>query len=157
MVYLKYIYFYNTEIGNIGIVADDSSIKNVFFKATDIKGLIEVKETPLLKKAGTQLIEYLSGKRSNFTVPLAPEGTDFQKRVWFSLIGIPYGQTRSYGEIAKRIGNPKAARAVGMANNQNPIPIFIPCHRVIGANGRLTGYAAGLEIKKYLLNLENRK
>ena len=101
-----------------------------------------------------ELEEYFQGKRKVFTVPCVPKGTDFQKRVWEALIQIPYGETRTYKEIAAAAGNPKASRAVGMANNRNPIPIIIPCHRVIGTNGSLTGYAGGLKVKEYLLKLE---
>ena len=106
--------------------------------------------------AAEQLREYLRGERKMFDLPLAPEGTVFQKAVWSALQEIPYGQTRSYGEIAAQIGRPKACRAVGMANHCNPIPIFIPCHRVVGADGSLTGYAGGLECKRTLLDLERR-
>lgn len=112
------------------------------------------KSTPLLRAAEAELSEYFSGKRKTFTVPLAPQGTVFQQAVWNALLTIPYGQTRTYGEIAVQIGNPKAARAVGMANNRNPLPILIPCHRVIGANGSMVGYGGGLSIKETLLALE---
>ena len=98
---------------------------------------------------------YLSGERRTFDLPLAPEGTAFQKAVWAELEKIPYGETRSYGQIAAQVGNAKACRAVGMANHRNPIPIFIPCHRVIGADGSLTGYGGGLDCKKVLLRLEH--
>ncbi len=111
-------------------------------------------ETPLIREAAKQLKEYLSGKRKTFDLSLDPEGTPFQKAVWKTLTGIPYGETRTYKDIAERIGNPKACRAVGMANNKNPIAILIPCHRVIGAGGKLVGYAGGLDIKKKLLDLE---
>lgn len=104
-----------------------------------------------------QLEAYFAGDLDNFRLPLAPQGTPFQQRVWKELIKIPYGQTISYGELARRIGNPKASRAVGLANGSNPIPIIIPCHRVIGADGRLTGYGGGLEIKEKLLALESRR
>ena len=110
--------------------------------------------TPLLLAAETQLAEYFSGKREVFDLPLAPKGTPFQKSVWHALCDIPYGETRTYGEIARVVGNEKASRAVGMANHRNPIPVIIPCHRVIGANGTLTGYAGGLERKTLLLRLE---
>lgn len=110
--------------------------------------------TPLLRQAAAELREYFAGERKTFTVPLAPKGTPFQQRVWAALQTIPYGETRSYGEIAAQIGNPKACRAVGMANNRNPLPIFIPCHRVVGSDGKLVGYAGGLDIKTYLLELE---
>lgn len=113
-------------------------------------------ETPLIRKAAKQLNEYLAGKRKAFDLPLEPEGTPFQKAVWKALTGIPYGSTRTYKDIAESIGNPKACRAVGMANNKNPIAILIPCHRVIGTDGKLVGYAGGLDIKKKLLELEKQ-
>ena len=111
-------------------------------------------ETPLIRRAAVQLQEYFAGKRKVFDLPLAPEGTSFQHRVWAVLRSIPYGQTLTYGEVAARAGNPKASRAVGMANNRNPLMIIVPCHRVIGAGGRLVGYACGLDKKEFLLNLE---
>lgn len=101
-----------------------------------------------------QLNEYFTGRRKSFDLPLAPEGTEFQKRVWKALSAIPYGETRTYGEIAALAGNPKASRAVGLANNKNPIGIIVPCHRVVGADGKLTGYAGGLKAKEWLLDLE---
>ncbi|HCY83780.1 MAG TPA: cysteine methyltransferase [Desulfobacteraceae bacterium] len=101
-----------------------------------------------------QLGEYFSGSRTRFDLDLTLSGTDFQKQVWEKLRHIPYGQTISYGELAKRVGNPKASRAVGLANGKNPIPIIIPCHRVIGKNGKLTGFGGGLDVKAYLLELE---
>lgn len=110
--------------------------------------------TPLLVEAVKQLEEYFSGKRQAFTLPLNPKGTPFQRRVWEALQQIPYGQTASYQDIAIQIGKKNACRAVGMANHHNPIAIIIPCHRIIGKNGALTGYNGGLSIKKHLLNLE---
>ena len=101
-----------------------------------------------------QLTEYFDGRRRRFDLPLAPEGTPFQQRVWQALLDIPYGETISYGELASRIGQRSASRAVGLANGSNPLPIVIPCHRVIGANGKLTGYGGGLPIKQQLLALE---
>ena len=111
-------------------------------------------ETPLLKEAATQLQEYFSGRRQIFNLPLSPRGTPFQQKVWQALQTIPYGQTRSYQDIAIQINEPKACRAVGQANHYNPLAIVIPCHRVIGKSGRLTGYAGGLNIKTRLLQLE---
>ncbi|PYJ53323.1 MAG: cysteine methyltransferase [Verrucomicrobia bacterium] len=104
-----------------------------------------------------QLQAYFAGELENFNLPLAPEGTQFQMEVWRRLCDIPYGQTISYGELARRVGNPKASRAVGLANGSNPIPIVIPCHRVIGSNGKLTGYGGGLPIKEKLLALERHQ
>ena len=104
--------------------------------------------------AGEQLAEYFSGERVDFDLPLDAAGTPFQRRVWQALTEIPYGGTSTYGEIARRLGRPRAARAVGGANNRNPLPVVVPCHRVIGAGGSLTGYAGGLRIKRFLLDLE---
>lgn len=109
---------------------------------------------PLLEQAAAELAAYFAGQLRTFTVPLAPAGTEFQQRVWAALREIPFGKTATYGEIAARVGNPRACRAVGQANNRNPIPILIPCHRVIGAGGQLTGYAGGLDVKQKLLALE---
>ncbi len=113
-----------------------------------------VKETPLTALAAKELAEYFAGKRKDFTVPLAAVGTPFQLSVWRALIDVPYGTTVSYGELARRMGNPAATRAVGMANHNNPLPVFIPCHRVIGASGKLVGYGGGLDKKESLLKLE---
>ena len=110
-----------------------------------------------LADAEAQLKEYFAGKRQRFDIPLSVQGTDFQRRVWSALQEIPYGETRCYQELAAAVGNGKAARAVGMANNHNPILILIPCHRVIGKTGQLTGYAAGIDRKQYLLDLEAGK
>lgn len=117
---------------------------------------VQEKETPLLRETKKQLQEYFNRQRKSFDLPLQPEGTSFQQRVWHALRQIPYGETRSYKELADMIGNPKACRAVGGANNKNPILILTPCHRVIGTDGSLTGFAAGLSAKKYLLELEQR-
>jgi len=151
---MKRIYYYETIIGTIGIADENYAITNLYFGERAEHQGICIEESALIKEAVHQLIDYFSGKRKIFDLPLAPKGTDFQKKVWAVLCTIPYGETMSYGEVAETIGNPKAARAVGMANNKNPIPIFIPCHRVIGANGKLIGYASGLHIKESLLNLE---
>ncbi len=151
---MKHIFFYSTSIGELGIIAEELAITNLFFKGEDISSDTVVKEIPLLREAGQQIRDYLAGKRISFDLPLAPKGTDFQQKVWQALQEIPYGEVRSYGEVAKEIGQPKAARAVGMANNKNPILILIPCHRVVGATGKLVGYAAGLDVKERLLQLE---
>lgn len=117
----------------------------------------EMRDTPVLMRAKEQLEEYLTGERQAFSLPLAPRGTPFQLQVWQALREIPYGETRTYGEIAARIGNPRACRAVGMANHHNPLLIIVPCHRVIGASGQLTGFGAGLAVKEKLLKLEENK
>ena len=109
---------------------------------------------PLLLQEQTELTEYFAGKRREFTVPVSLMGTDFQMQVWQKLREIPYGETCSYGQLAEAVGNPRAARAVGMANNRNPVMIIVPCHRVIGKNSALVGYGGGLPAKKYLLELE---
>lgn len=150
---MKYVKYTNTKIGNMAIIEEDNKIIAIEINQ-EIRENIMQKETPLLKETGKQLLEYLEGKRKNFTVPLNPKGTKFMKEVWTALQEIPYGETRTYGQIAQRIGKPKAARAVGMANHRNPIPIIIPCHRVIGSNGKLVGYALGMKMKKFLLTLE---
>ena len=110
--------------------------------------------TPLLQRAAQQLTEYFDARRRRFDLPLRPQGTAFQQAAWSALCDIPYGQTRTYAQQAAAIGRPKACRAVGMANHCNPLPLFIPCHRVIGAGGKLTGYAGGLAVKRFLLELE---
>jgi len=145
-------YSYNMPVGTIGIYEKENKICAV--RLADIQDVCEEKETPLIKETAQQLKEYFAGSRKEFTLPLLLEGTDFQIKVWQALTKIPYGETRSYKQIAQNIGNPKAQRAVGGANNKNKILIIIPCHRVTGANGSLTGYACGIDIKRYLLNLE---
>ena len=149
------IFYYDTKIGKIKIEENGVAITKICFIGKDIQEEI-CNETELLKKTIKQIEEYFEGKRSFFDLPLESKGTEFQKKVWKALIEIPYGETRSYGDIAKIIGNGKASRAVGMANNKNPIPIIIPCHRVIGANGKLVGYAGGLDLKEKLLELEKQ-
>ena len=148
------VFFYQTGIGKIGIAELRGAISNLYFQEEQIPCSNTILETDLLKEASRQLQDYLAGKLIEFDLPLAPAGTEFMQRVWSSLRNIPYGETRSYQEIAQDVGNVKAARAVGLACNRNPIPIFIPCHRVIGAGGKLTGYRGGLKIKANLLGLE---
>ena len=152
---MMFSYIYNTIIGNIAIFCENDFIVSIKFVGKNFDSSnIEFKETKLIKDTYKQLSEYFSGKRKFFTVPLKQNGTDFQNKVWNALKKIPYGETRSYKDIAIEIGNPKACRAVGMANNKNKIPIIIPCHRVIGINNKLVGYAGGLHIKMKLLELE---
>ena len=138
-----------TPIGLLTLQADEAAVTAIRFGADGAQDA-----SPLLDAAEAQLREYFAGARRTFDLPLAPHGTAFQQRVWAALRTIPYGETRTYGELAAAIDSPNASRAVGMANHRNPIPIIIPCHRVIGANGTLTGYAGGLEIKRRLLALE---
>lgn len=148
------IFFYKTIIGIIGIEEKENKICRLYFQGQNIPDEIEIKETALLQKAGSELKGYLNGEIKKFSFPLYIEGTDFSKKVWEALCKIPYGETLTYKQLAEKVGNPKAARAVGLACNKNPIPIFIPCHRVIGSSGKLTGYLGGLKIKDYLLNME---
>lgn len=152
-----YYYQYPTALGDITITCTEDAITAIHPLGALPAGVNNIGEnvrTAIMDKAFLEIKEYLEGKRKTFDVPLAPKGTAFQQKVWNALRTIPYGETRSYSEIAEMIGNPKACRAVGMANNKNPIIIMIPCHRVIGKNGSLVGYACGLEKKEYLLNLE---
>jgi methylated-DNA-[protein]-cysteine S-methyltransferase len=114
-------------------------------------------QNPLLLQAASQLCDYFAGRRHTFELPLDPQGTEFQRKVWKALAEIPYGETRSYRDIAAAVGLPRAVRAVGAANGRNPLPIMVPCHRVIGVDGKLVGYAGGLRVKKLLLELEGRQ
>ncbi len=150
------MFFYDTPIGRILIEEDGSAITQLYFCDELGSHDFAFRETALLKEAGVQLNEYFTGKRKVFDLPIATFGTAFQQSVWKALRNIPYGQTRSYGQIARAIGNEKACRAVGMANHKNPISIIIPCHRVIGSNGKPVGYGGGLNRKSYLLELEKR-
>lgn len=153
---MKYVYYYETLIGRIGIAEEEGYITDVILPSYPFEEECIEAETPLLKKAAEQLYTYLAGERQVFDLPLKPYGTPFRKRVWDALCQIPYGETRSYKDIARAVGNEKACRAVGGANNKNPISIFIPCHRVIGADGKLVGYGGGIDIKIKLLELEKR-
>ena len=146
-------YRFDTPLGPMALVSEEESIVRLYLPNAPTPRLMS-RETPLLARGRDQLLEYMAGRRKTFDLPLAPQGTPFQQRVWAALRDIPYGQTRSYREIAQAVDCPKGFRAVGLANNRNPIPIFIPCHRVLGADGSLTGYAGGLELKKALLSIE---
>jgi len=152
---MKKYYFYGHKFCNLFIAEEKGAVCNVLFRKEDLKGGCEKSETPLIKETAKQLDEYFNGKRRVFDLPLVLHGTDFQLKVWEALKTIPYGETRSYGEIAAITKNPKACRAVGMANNRNPIAVIIPCHRVIGKDGSMTGYAGGLELKRRLLEMES--
>ncbi len=158
---MKTAYIYETRLGSFLIAEDNQGITDIaLIRGEDreaMSGKLNFAETELLKEAAAQLSEYLEGTRKDFTLHLTPQGTPFQQKVWEALRRIPYGETRSYKQIAEEIGNGKASRAVGMANHHNPIMCVIPCHRVIGANGSMVGYAGGVEIKKQLLQLENGK
>ena len=144
---------YQTQLGKIVLTENGTAITGLIFSESLPVG-VNCRETPLIKRAYQELQEYLAGKRQSFDLPLSPKGTDFQQKVWKALQDIPYGAVCSYQDIARAIGNDKACRAVGGANNKNPISIIIPCHRVIGANGRLVGYGGGLHLKRKLLDLE---
>lgn len=143
-------------IGDIILVANEEGLTECQFADCTKTSVKSSSGNKFTAQAARELKEYFEGKRKEFTVPVAFEGTDFQKLVWNELLKIPYGESRSYGEIASAIGKPSAMRAVGMANARNKIAIIAPCHRVIGSNGKLTGYAGGLERKKFLLELESR-
>lgn len=147
--------FRETAIGRIGIEEKDGFIVRLWLPSEN-QAASQGEETPLLREAFAQLEAYLAGQRRTFELPLNPEGTPFMLSVWQALCAVPYGKTASYKAIAEAIGNPKACRAVGMANNRNPIALFIPCHRIIGSNGALVGYGGGLDMKQTLLELERR-
>jgi methylated-DNA-[protein]-cysteine S-methyltransferase len=157
---MNYSYL-ESPIGTLLIVGDDQAIARIEFPKDGQArrpepGWQESARGPIAE-AIRQLRQYFAGQRADFDLPLAPQGTGFQLAVWKHLQEIPYGETISYGELAKRVGNPKAARAVGAANGSNPIPIVIPCHRVIGSNGKLTGFGGGLPTKEALLALEAKQ
>lgn len=146
-------------VGELTLVADAGGLAAILWE-NDRPGRVrlgsmhEAADHPVLAETERQLGEYFAGERRSFDIPLSFAGTDFQKSVWAALLTIPFGETRSYGEIADQLGKPRASRAVGAANGRNPISIIAPCHRVIGSSGQLTGFAGGLEAKKYLLELE---
>ena len=150
---MKHTAYIKTVLGPIKISEVDGFITELLF-VKDTNEISDKQKTPLLEEAEKQIKEYLDGTSKGFDLPLAAKGTEFQKTVWEALHRIPYGETRSYKQIAAMIGRPDAARAVGMANGKNPILLLTPCHRVVGSDGKLIGYAAGLEIKEKLLELE---
>ena len=150
----------DTPVGSLTLVAGDAGLAAVLWENDDpdrvpLGTLRRNASHPVLADAARQLREYFGGRRRGFDLPLDPSGTPFQQAVWRALRTIPYGQTRSYAQIARQIGRPSAARAVGAANGRNPVSIVVPCHRVIGAGGKLTGFAGGLKIKAQLLALED--
>lgn len=146
---MTYTGTYQTPIGSLSISETEGKISEISFQSAS-----QNHETPLIKEAHRQISQYFAGQRQEFDLPLLIKGTPFQEKVWHELQKIPFGQTISYQELAIRAGNPKACRAVGGANNKNNIAIVIPCHRVIGKSGKLTGYAGGLKTKEFLLTLE---
>ncbi len=146
-------------IGQLTLVASDTGLTAILWADTDpddvhLRGAIEDRDDPILTAVARELTAYFDGTLTTFTVPLDFRGTDFQKSVWAALLTIPFGETRSYGDVARQIGRPSACRAVGAANGRNPIPIIAPCHRVIGSNGALTGFGGGLDVKALLLKIE---
>ncbi|MCL1887296.1 MAG: methylated-DNA--[protein]-cysteine S-methyltransferase [Kiritimatiellaeota bacterium] len=146
-------------IGAVTLEEEDGRLTRLWLPGTNVPppgADTAARETPLIRQAFRELKEYLAGKRRVFAVPLAPRGTAFQTRVWETLLGVGFGERVSYAELARRAGSPNAARAVGGAMNKNPIAIFIPCHRVVGSGGSLTGFGAGLPMKEKLLALETR-
>lgn len=147
---MKRHYILPSPLGALVLFADDEGLTAIDFPGGG-PPLVPAGDTPILREAAEQLTAWFGGERTRFDLPLRAAGTPFQRQVWEALCAIPYGQTCSYGDIAKQIGSPAAVRAVGTANGRNPLPIVVPCHRVIGANGTLTGYAGGLSIKRWLL------
>lgn len=151
---MQYVDYRDSIVGRIGVVEEDGYIVEILINEEARTAKNE--STILIDEAFKQLDEYFKGSRKVFNLKIKFKGTEFQKRVWDELYKIPYGETRCYQDIAILIGNYKASRAVGMANNKNPIPIIVPCHRVLGKNGSLVGYATGLEMKQMLLDLERK-
>ena len=155
------ITYYDTmqsPIGELMLVSDGKTLTGLYMDKQKhaARRAKAIRDEEMLKRPRAQLQSYFAGELRDFELPLAAEGTPFQQRVWRALCDIPYGETISYGELARRTGQPKASRAVGLANGQNPISIVVPCHRVIGANGSLTGYGGGLERKRWLLAHESK-
>lgn len=158
---LAFMYM-SSPVGRLKLVATDSALVAVIWDNENPKRvrqaeLVEQLDHPILLDAQQQLNEYFQGQRQTFELPLDFEGTEFQKKVWQALLNIPFGETRSYRQIAEQVGSPKAVRAVGAANGQNPISIIAPCHRVIGSGGKLVGFAGGLDNKEILLKLEQQQ
>jgi methylated-DNA-[protein]-cysteine S-methyltransferase len=146
-------------VGKLQLIASDKALVAILWEndkpqRARLDDLVANDQHPVLAETERQLKEYFAGKRKTFWVALDMRGTRFQKDVWEALLAIPFGETRSYAQLAKQLGNPRATRAVGAANGRNPVSIIVPCHRVIGSSGKLTGFAGGLEVKAHLLNLE---
>lgn len=164
---MRYRQYVDTEIGKLCLAVEDGCLVELSRRKAEqahncevesekhmTEADVEFRDAKLLAQAVVQLQEYLAGTRTSFDIPICGKGTEFQQKVWKALCDIPYGETRTYGQIAEAIGNPKASRAVGGACNKNPIMIMVPCHRVIGGNGRLVGFGGGLDMKEWLLGLE---
>ncbi|MEI9978535.1 MAG: methylated-DNA--[protein]-cysteine S-methyltransferase [Edaphobacter sp.] len=152
----------DSPVGELKLVASDTGLVAILWENDDLRrvpleDLAEAANHPILVQAEAELKDYFTGRKATFSLPLDIRGTSFQKQVWEALLGIPFGETRTYGDIARQLRNPAATRAVGAANGRNPISIVVPCHRVIGANGKLTGFAGGLEAKEHLLKLETSR
>jgi methylated-DNA-[protein]-cysteine S-methyltransferase len=150
----------DSPVGKLKLVASDKGLAGVLWQRENTRPVplseaVEDKQHPVLVETERQLGEYFAGKRKTFSIALDLRGTQFQKDVWEALLAIPFGETRSYGQLAKQLGNPRATRAVGAANGRNPVSIIVPCHRVIGSSGKLTGFGGGLETKAHLLSLED--
>jgi methylated-DNA-[protein]-cysteine S-methyltransferase len=158
----RHLVLVDTPVGPLTLVAEDDALVAVWMvdqrhhPGDAAHGPASGPDDPVLALAAEQLRQYFAGERTAFDLPLAPRGTEFQRQVWHALLEIPFGETTSYGELAQRLGSPGASRAVGLANGRNPIGIVIPCHRVVGSAGSLTGYGGGLERKRLLLDLESR-
>lgn len=153
--------YLQSPVGRLKLVASDAGLVAILWEKDDpdrvrLGGMVEQPDRAVLAETSRQLGDYFAGQRQAFTVKLDFRGTEFQKAVWGALVGIPYGETRSYGQLAHQLGRPGASRAVGAANGRNPISIIAPCHRVLGSNGALTGFAGGLDAKRYLLDHERR-
>ena len=153
--------FIDSPIGRLKLVASDKGLVAILWESDNprrvrLSDLAEKNDHPSLVETEQQLREYFAGKRKTFSLPLDMRGTPFQNHVWEALLAIPFGETRSYGQLANQLGNPRATRAIGAANGRNPIAIIVPCHRVLGSTGKLTGFAGGLEAKAHLLGLEGR-
>ena len=149
---MEYSLVVESPVGRLTLGSDGDYLTEIRFGGDEK----ETEQCPVLHETARQLTEYFAGVRREFSIPLKLDGTEFQRSVWTALRSVPYGSTAAYGDIAARIGNPRACRAVGSANNRNPIAIIVPCHRVVGVNGKLTGYAGGLPIKEFLLALERK-
>jgi methylated-DNA-[protein]-cysteine S-methyltransferase len=151
----------DSPVGKLKLIASDKGLAAILWEKDSprrvrLGDLVADEQHPILMETQRQLGEYFAGKRKSFSVALDMRGTRFQKDVWEALLAIPFGETRSYGQLAKQLGNPQATRAVGAANGRNPVSIIVPCHRVIGSSGELTGFAGGLETKAHLLSLEEK-
>ena len=151
----------DSPVGKLKLIASDKGLAAILWEKDSprrvrLGDLVADEQHPILMETQRQLGEYFAGKRKSFSVALDMRGTRFQRDVWEALLAIPFGETRSYGQLAKQLGNPRATRAVGAANGRNPVSILVPCHRVIGSSGKLTGFAGGLEVKAHLLALEDR-